>query len=723
MWANRWRIAIVAAAIGATLFIVLIPNELGGVSVPRPDRVLAQNETVINANQHWPWGWKPGEAQWFHHANQGTRILPYDWFVNLEQPTLVPLGKFVEGGYLQRFGFLPSEPHDTFNPGGLLPIGFAIDWDYDAPYANPPYKGPVVGLTCAACHTGKLTFRDASGALRGVRIEGGSAMINLSAFQEAIGRALKFTLDLGGRFDRFAEGVLKEGAKDPNRKNALRQELSRFLETGLRSREYARVHKLNGTVGGFGRTDALGLIGNRVFGVLGNENLSVPDAPVNFPPLWDTSWFTWVQYNASIRMPMVRNIGEALGVGAAVNLNDPRYPRYASTVNVENLSLMENQLGGPEAFSGLRAPRWEDTGLPPLERARVARGEALYRANCQGCHRAPLNELLDSQGRPRPNPRIWETDPVSEKRFLKVVMCDLEEIGTDPNQARNLHNRVATFLGKRLPAARGLYAVTEFIRRDKYEQLGLDETGIASHDRFRTFSAAQANREEIESGQGIDEVLVADTRYKARPLDGIWATPPFLHNGSVPNLHQLLMPVARRDKVFFLGTTRFDPVEVGYETYEFSGAFRLDTTVTGNSNAGHEFRNLTLEEFESHVSFPNGRTPQPTDLLRDRWAFVLNIPRDEMARKRDDELWTLIRDKTRETLRAERDHPFPGVIGAELTGGGAARPDRVPQVARPGSGWRHSGGAGGSSRKGLPLRGLGSPRASSCRWRRSPISQ
>src|SRR5262249_17411833 len=35
-------------------------------------------------------------------------------------------------------------------------------------------------------------------------------------------------------------------------------------------------------------------------------------------------------------------------------------------------------------------------------------------------------------------------------------------------------------------------------------------------------------------------------QYKARPLDGIWATAPYLHNGSVPNLTELLKPAAQR---------------------------------------------------------------------------------------------------------------------------------------------------------------------------------
>ena len=75
--------------------------------------------------------------------------------------------------------------------------------------------------------------------------------------------------------------------------------------------------------------------------------------------------------------------------------------------------------------------------------------------------------------------------------------------------------------------------------------------------------------------------------YKARPLNGIWATAPYLHNGSVPNLDELLKAPGKRVKTFRVGSREFDPENVGFVTTE--GEFTLDTTLPGNSNAGHHY--------------------------------------------------------------------------------------------------------------------------------------
>ncbi len=83
--------------------------------------------------------------------------------------------------------------------------------------------------------------------------------------------------------------------------------------------------------------------------------------------------------------------------------------------------------------------------------------------------------------------------------------------------------------------------------------------------------------------------IQAPLAYKVRPLNGIWATPPYLHNGSVPTIDALLSPVSERPAKFYLGNREYDPVKLGYHTEELANGFAFDTSLPGNSNRGHEF--------------------------------------------------------------------------------------------------------------------------------------
>jgi hypothetical protein len=82
--------------------------------------------------------------------------------------------------------------------------------------------------------------------------------------------------------------------------------------------------------------------------------------------------------------------------------------------------------------------------------------------------------------------------------------------------------------------------------------------------------------------------------YANMPLDGVWLRAPYLHNGSVPSLGELLKPGKDRTPVFYRGYDVYDPVNVGFAVKPGQDAarkyFRFDTNVAGNGNAGHEGR-------------------------------------------------------------------------------------------------------------------------------------
>ncbi|PON10316.1 hypothetical protein C2W62_50725, partial [Candidatus Entotheonella serta] len=80
--------------------------------------------------------------------------------------------------------------------------------------------------------------------------------------------------------------------------------------------------------------------------------------------------------------------------------------------------------------------------------------------------------------------------------------------------------------------------------------------------------------------------------YANMPFDGLWLRAPYLHNGSVPNLRQLLEPSDGRTEVFYIGNDVYDYDNVGfvYDVEKQNGRrfWRFDTNVPGNGNQGHE---------------------------------------------------------------------------------------------------------------------------------------
>jgi len=80
--------------------------------------------------------------------------------------------------------------------------------------------------------------------------------------------------------------------------------------------------------------------------------------------------------------------------------------------------------------------------------------------------------------------------------------------------------------------------------------------------------------------------------YSDTPLDGVWARAPYLHNGSVPTVWDLLQPANRRPAAFYTGYDVYDPKNVGFIT---SGSdaervgFKYEVCLPGNSNIGHDY--------------------------------------------------------------------------------------------------------------------------------------
>lgn len=503
-------------------------------------------------------GWTHRDRQIYYYTPQGTELhgVRYSWFRNLELPFSDQ--RIADPELLSRLGFI-TDPHanPAANPGGL-PIGLTH-------HADPKGGDAFIDVTCAACHTGQLNYQGTA-----IRIDGGQAMHALAStkpgqFAPLLVTSLLHTYLDPFEFDRFAERVL--GVEYPKGKAQLREDLASSVQKFIGEAWHGR--NLYPTADGYGRTDALGHIANAVFGDgLDFRNYREANAPVSFPHVWDIWKFDWVQWSGSVAQPMGRNVGEALGVkaplemvGAYGSTLEPEN-RFRSGVLVEELHCLESTLWQ------LQPPVWREDVLPAIDRDKAVKGAALFRENCEHCHGphrySPRKQLTPGK------PFEW-----------RVTLASTTEMGTDPLAAANFvqYRYDASTVNPSAPgladvrSGDALDAVTAGVIQRKYDELGIDDDERWWLDGFGRPTQVQVER-----------------AYKARPLHGIWATPPFLHNGSVPSLYQMLLPEEKRDKTFWVGTREFDPEQVGYRRDEVENGFLYDTSIPGNANTGHQFR-------------------------------------------------------------------------------------------------------------------------------------
>lgn len=547
---------------------------------------------------HYLEQWSANDRETYYFTPQGTQVkgLRYDWFKALELP--FSQQRFAAPEYLARFGFLidPSQRPTPNNPGNL-PVGFAR-------HQNPGSQDEFLDITCAACHTGELRFNG-----QAVRIDGGSAQHVLpssvptlrgGSFGQALVASLTSTYYNPWKFERFARNVL--GQDYDARHQQLRKDVKVSLDTFLKVAWNDTHRGLYPTEEGPGRTDAFGRIANASFGdAISPANYRVANAPVDYPQLWDMWTFDWVQWNGSAQQPMARNIGEALGVGATLNFFDANGQplkgdaRYPSSVRLRDLHLIEQTL------QRLKPPAWPEELLGAIDKTQAAKGRELFTENCAGCH---VPRSVQSDGR-------W---------VQHLKMLPVEFIGTDPGAANNIADHRFDLTALQWDPAE-LAQLDVQLQPTPVESLDLSKlssakglayvTAFVGNRAFREANIPAAERPDMD-GFGLPIGVRELRAYKARPLAGVWATAPFLHNGSVPSIYQLLSPQDERATTFYKGTFEYDPRHLGYRTEAFTNGFMFDTRITGNHNSGHEFR------AGKRGNGVIGRLLQPED----RWALL-----------------------------------------------------------------------------------------------------
>jgi len=299
-----------------------------------------------------------------------------------------------------------------------------------------------------------------------------------------------------------------------------------------------------------------------------------------------------------------------IGVFGSLDVNvEPGRDGYASSLRFENMIDLENLV------KRLKSPRWPQQILPPIDVNRANEGRALYaKHKCNDCHTV--------------------LDPATELQSkVTITMTALKDVGTDIWLACNayLHESKSGLLEGRFGGTGTIADVgptfdllvnMSFNMINRAMQAPPPEPAMNAHRSLRrggfvATTAAPGDAPEYDDPVKVQRAQRCRTdahktlAYKPRPLNGIWATAPYLHNGSVPTLYELLLPPNQRKTTFWVGGTQFDPNDVGFKSNPGDGPFEFRVRdangkiVPGNDNAGHDYgtASMTNEERRALVEY------------------------------------------------------------------------------------------------------------------------
>jgi len=536
-----------ALLIGTVIFAM---SAVGDSLLPVTAAAQTASEPIIYLNQ----AWSQDDRDWYYHFSQGAMVVSYDIFLNLEVADGQEL--FRSDANTEHYGLITQPPGSPFNPDGL-PIGISKTV-ISAPQWPGEETGEFAGVTCALCHEAQLNYKG-----KHVRIEGGAAnTLDFQGYIQALNASMHATLTDAAKFDRLAARI---GATSPDAKAKLRE---RFARQAALTAEYATRSAATPWPWGPARIDALSMINNRLTANLPAipENTSTPVAPVKPPFLWNAPQGLWTQWAAIVQDPLARNLGETMGVYMPINLtaSSPAEGLFAANAAIPELDRVEQLL------ERLAPPSWPEDVFGKIDRDKAKAGKALFVELCASCHNAW--------------PYRWTEANKYGKRFILVGLVPQSYVGTDHTQSEAIRAFAVTggLIDKLPPPLRGKEVVPmqEFKLALQREIL---ERAVAK------LKPTPAELVELNGYRELPQPPTPDRVWKAAPRDGVWATPPFLHNGSVPTLYDLLLPASERPKKFCIGR-EFDPIKVGLDTTGGPGCFIFDTALLGNSNAGHSFQ-------------------------------------------------------------------------------------------------------------------------------------
>ena len=521
--------------------------------------------------------WTRGTRAQFYSGDQGSRIMPLRWIMALKQAN----GQPFMADNLSRYGYLRNDEAPS-----SLPVGFTT---------NGPDGNAAIGMTCAACHTREIEVGG-----KPYRIDGGPAIADFQSFLMDIDQAVNKVLSDPAVFADFAAAVLG-GEPSPDAARLLRIAISTW---------YGPYHtimagSLPNPGWGPARLDAVGMIFNRLAGLdigpaaenyIIPANISRADTPVRYPFLWnsgiqDATQWPGFAVNGNELFALARNTGEVLGVFAQFHpKTDPTKIGFGIDYSSDNSSNTEGLMKLSDLANNIGPPKFQWA----YDAALAERGKTIYQwptaqGGCADCHgiKTSIDRLTGNV--------TWRTP--------------ILDVGTDTREYELLKRQVTTgvlsgagipFLGKPLKPTDTAFNLLKVVvvgtilqRLETVDRLVManDEGSIPA-----LLSPASLHRraEALVNGFHLATDSGNANAYEARVLQGIWAVAPYLHNGSVPTLADLLNPAMERPKAFKIGPA-YDPTgKVGLAVEQTRFDYTLTTTGcenrgSGASVCGHEY--------------------------------------------------------------------------------------------------------------------------------------
>jgi mono/diheme cytochrome c family protein len=313
----------------------------------------------------------------------------------------------------------------------------------------------------------------------------------------------------------------------------------------------------------------------------GEENYAFSKIPAVFEQRIDLRPRS--QYDGSIGDPVTRSFIAAYASGASlVSLSKPEM-----VDNIRNAAGFTEELG-----ISIAVQRFEElfpNNVP--DPVQVEAGLLVYQQHCTECHGY----------RPTDGDRAWVAEGDKLHQFSPIgAPDDMNAIGTDPERVTFRYNDLlALGLTTTLPGrADNLEKQRDSL---KAAQKMAREEGQPAVAYFwsRQLERLNLSARQFRLGHPLyfpETTLKDEVAFINNPIPYAYLRAPYLHNGSIPNMRQLIN-LDPRPPAFCRGNNIYDPDSMGFitATPDSSGAcptgqsFLFDTGVRGNSNAGHDY--------------------------------------------------------------------------------------------------------------------------------------